>query len=593
MSAVQPVCRLPLRLVSTALLACVLVVCLWIPLPLPVAASGLLVNSAGSSLSGSLRLNGVDVGAVLASLVTRVDALESSLTEQQQINEQQQIQIDELLRRNATSSGGAAAGASNGCLPLLLNIGSGGALAAVSPDHSPGCEVGSYVVSAVVSLTVTANANYAFAGWSGGITSGSPSIDFTMPPSYSILTANFDAVCYPLMVSAGIGGSITALSPTHSPGCAPGTYAAASAVSVAATSIANFRFDAWSGVLTNSNPSLTFSMPAATTSLTANFAVVCYALQAGYSFGGFVSALTPTHSQYCPDGYYYASANISITAFPKPNFAFGAWSGASTATSAAVTFSMPAAASFVKANFAAICYVLTVDAPSFTLSPESSVGCVAGSFYGGESLSVTTPVYGIPDHVFVEWSGVASSTTTDVLFDMPSSAATLTARFAPYWSLSVTPVVGGSGSASLVPDRSDGCPQNSYVAGAVVSITPMPNQNWLFLGWSGAVNSTNSPLTFTMPDNAVSITATFARCWVLSTTSSPGGAISALSPPNSPGCGTHSYFAGTSISVTALPSDNYSFTSWSGDATGTTAALTFTMPNKEAGITAYFQVSTV
>jgi uncharacterized repeat protein (TIGR02543 family) len=74
----------------------------------------------------------------------------------------------------------------------------------------------------------------------------------------------------------------------------------------------------------------------------------------------------------------------------------------------------------------------------------------------------------------------------------------------------------------------------------------------------------------------------------LTVTAGTGGTIGARSPANSAGCAAGSYFAGTSISVTATASAGYVFDTWTGLDASTATAITVTMPNAASTLTATF-----
>jgi len=70
----------------------------------------------------------------------------------------------------------------------------------------------------------------------------------------------------------------------------------------------------------------------------------------------------------------------------------------------------------------------------------------------------------------------------------------------PEYNLTVN--VSGSGNILYNP------PGNSHLEGTVVSVTAIPTVNWFFDDWTGDINSTNNPLTFTMDSDKV-LTANF------------------------------------------------------------------------------------
>ena len=138
----------------------------------------------------------------------------------------------------------------------------------------------------------------------------------------------------------------------------------------------------------------------------------------------------------------------------------------------------------------------------------------------------------------------------------------------------------------------------SYAAGATVSIgagTPPSGQK--FKNWTTSsagvtfADASSANTTFTMPANAVTVTAVFETITVVTPTyalnvlSGAGGTVS--------GTGSGSYAQGHSVSVTANQSSGYSFTGWTisgATITGGNTAnpATFTMPSNAVTLTANF-----
>ncbi|GAA3970285.1 beta strand repeat-containing protein [Hymenobacter antarcticus] len=147
------------------------------------------------------------------------------------------------------------------------------------------------------------------------------------------------------------------------------------------------------------------------------------------------------------------------------------------------------------------------------------------------------------------------------------------------YSLTATAV--GSGTVSKNPD------QRSYLSGANVSLTATPAAGFQFSGWSGDATGTANPLTVAMTANKA-ITATFTPAsptsYTLNTATSGSGTV-ARSPDQA------TYPNGASVSLTATPAAGFTFTGWSGDATGTTNPLSVSMTANKT-ITATFSTST-
>ncbi len=145
---------------------------------------------------------------------------------------------------------------------------------------------------------------------------------------------------------------------------------------------------------------------------------------------------------------------------------------------------------------------------------------------------------------------------------------------------SASPAIGGSITRS--PNAT------TYAAGTVVTLTAVAAAGYTFTGWSGDATGTSTSTTVTMSANRT-VTANFSTTggttYTLTTTASPAAGGSITRSPNAA-----SYAAGTVVTLTAVPAAGYSFSGWSGSATGTNATTTVTM-NANAAVTASFVLS--
>ncbi len=124
----------------------------------------------------------------------------------------------------------------------------------------------------------------------------------------------------------------------------------------------------------------------------------------------------------------------------------------------------------------------------------------------------------------------------------------------------------GSGSITLSPQG------GTYIAGTTVTITAVANNGYKFDHWSGDLAGTQNPATIVMNSNK-NITANFVAI------SSPPVVISTYVltfEVNPQQAGTVNlnpsgrvYVKGTTVTITAVASDGYKFSHWSGDISGT------------------------
>ncbi|QIL77940.1 hypothetical protein G7064_05245 [Hymenobacter sp. HDW8] len=328
-----------------------------------------------------------------------------------------------------------------------------------------------------------------------------------------------------------------------------------------------------------------------------------------------------------PNATSYASGTVvSLTATPAAGYTFTGWSGDATGTVNPLSVTMSANKS-ITATFTPtgggqqVVSFMLINAATDQPIRELVAGEVLNLATLGTSLNVqaiTSP--GTVGSVRFVLSGAQSATKTETgqpyaLFgDNNGNYASWTPPVGSY-SLTATPYTGSNAGGTagtpltlafsvvnqstppttytLTTTASPGAGgtvgrspnATSYASGSVVSLTATPAAGYTFTGWSGDATGTTNPLSVTMSANK-SITATFTQTppttYTLTTTASPtvGGSIGRS--PNAT-----SYASGTVVSLTATPAAGYTFTGWSGDATGTTNPLAVTMSANKS-ITATF-----
>jgi hypothetical protein len=282
-------------------------------------------------------------------------------------------------------------------------------------------------------------------------------------------------------------------------GSGSGSYAAGTVVTITANAAASGQnFTNWTGTgVTNANaPSTTITMPAANTTVTAN-----------YTAGPPTYTLTVSGGS--GSGSYTAGTVVTIVANSAPSGeVFLDWTGATVANSgaASTTITMPATNTAVTAQFGNPPPVLLSVSPNPLPQGTSAVtvtgtGFVPGSQIWQGGVQLTTQY-------------VSNATLTCSVW-FPTGAGTTSTAFSvenpgPVFSNSLTIPVSGPPTYALTVVNGSG--SGTYTAGMEVSITAnAPPAGQSFANWSGAtVASANQPTTsITMPAASVTVTANF------------------------------------------------------------------------------------
>jgi uncharacterized repeat protein (TIGR02543 family) len=290
-------------------------------------------------------------------------------------------------------------------------------------------------------------------------------------------------------------------------------------------------------------------------------------------------------------GAYAIGATVTVTATPLPGYAFVNWTeygsivslvsplrvnssetgnaAVEVSTSSSYQFPMTATNRTLTANFA----LVVPGNFAINLSSNPAAGGTtngAGSYVENSTRIVSaTPNTG---YTFVSWTdgGLVVSTSTNYTFTLTGNKS-LVANFSiNTYALTVS---GVNGTVAKNPNLS------IFDYGSIVQLTPTPSVGYSFTSWTGDATGTANPLSVTMNANKA-ITANFTlNTYTLNVTATNGSVVKI---PNQT-----TYNHGTSVQLTATPNSGYTFTSWSGDATGTTNPLTVSMTANK-NITANF-----
>ncbi len=284
-------------------------------------------------------------------------------------------------------------------------------------------------------------------------------------------------------------------------------------------------------------------------------------------------------------GAFAVGASVTVTATPLPGYTFVNWTengvvvslinsplqinasqtstnGTEVSSSSSYTFTMTGNR-VLTANFAVI--VLGNFAINLSSNPAAGGSTSGGGSYV-ENSSKTVTATANTGYTFMNWTegGLIVSTNASYNFTLIANK-TLVANFLiNSYSLTTNAVNGSVGKSPI---------QASYNFGSSVVLTPTANSGYSFTSWSGDASGTSNPLSVIMDANK-SITANFTLNSYSLTVISNNGSV--LKVPSQT-----AYNHGSTVQLTATPNFGYTFTSWSGDASGSSNPLTVTMTSNK------------
>ena len=296
-------------------------------------------------------------------------------------------------------------------------------------------------------------------------------------------------------------------------------------------------------------------------------------------------------------GAYAANATVTIKAEPAAGYAFGNWTANTTVTfgsvtAAQTTFTMPTQAVTVTAHFGEVVYKLTMAADPVVGGNAIDVGG-KGAYAAG--ATVTIRAVANPGYGFANWTAnttvtFSNATAAETTFTMPAQTVSVTAHFGVAYNLTmaVDPVAAG--------DAIDVGAKGAYAAAATVRIRAVANPGYGFVDWTANpavtfADATADETTFTMPAQAVTITAHFEVVEVSYVLTMAADPVAGGNPIDVGGKGA--YAPGATVRIKAEPAAGYAFGNWTANPTvafgnATAEETTFTMPAQVVTVTAHF-----
>jgi len=191
-------------------------------------------------------------------------------------------------------------------------------------------------------------------------------------------------------------------------------------------------------------------------------------------------------------------------------------------------------------------------------SKTFSFNATALFIYNKTKVAVTVPLSGNYVDVFGN-----SYPGTITLQPSTSAILTLTGAITNYWTLTTSTAGAGTGTVTKTPDSAQ------YINGSTAVVTAAAATGSVFSVWSGDTTSSSTSITIPFYKNRNVIANFNIITYSLSTSVSPtgGGTVA--------GAGIYNY--GTTATLVATPAPGYSFTGWSGAATGTNISTSVVM----------------
>ncbi|NCP21712.1 MAG: DUF3494 domain-containing protein [Zetaproteobacteria bacterium] len=275
-------------------------------------------------------------------------------------------------------------------------------------------------------------------------------------------------------------------------------------------------------------------------------------------------------------GTFVNGATVTAIATPNSGYTFFSWSENGIiipGAEANYSFIMNGNRSLI-ANFSAVIPQFTV---GLTVNPFNG-GTTNGAGAYNSGASVTVSAFPSIGFTFTNWKEDANivSSNMDYTFTI-NGDRNLEANFTaviPQFTVGLTanPLNGGTTNGA-----------GTFNSGASVTVSATPASGFTFTNWKEGANivSSNMNYTFTLDGNRdlVANFTAIASGFTLNVTAVHG---SVTKNPNQ-----LTYNNGDDVILTASPDAGYEFSSWSGDASGTSNPLTITM-NADKNVTANF-----
>jgi uncharacterized repeat protein (TIGR01451 family)/uncharacterized repeat protein (TIGR02543 family) len=412
-----------------------------------------------------------------------------------------------------------------------------------------------FLYGTVVTLTATPNISSAFMGWSGSFTGSTAPVTLTIN-SDKVITATFDTKTYTLNATPGGNGSgVVKTEPVGT------VFDYGTLVALKAFPSFGSDFTRWEGDLNSTDNPLTTTMYS-NKNVTAIFTLKQFTLSVGQpteEVGAVTSAPAGIHcglgNTDCAALFNYSQA-VTLTATPIPGWSFAGWQGASSSLQSQVTVII-GGDTVITPTYTQDHYILSVNKVgqgSVAVEPEQET-------YLYDSV-VTLTATADPGWTFEGWSGASTDVTTQTQITVRGNTAVTATFTQDQYTLNVNEV--GHGDVAVDPNW------KTYVYGTLVTLTATADPGWTFAGWSGASSDLTAQTSIVINGNT-DITATFTQDQYTLTVNQIGHGNVDVDPDQP------TYVYGDVVTLTAMADPGWTFASWQGASTASTAQTTVTV----------------
>ena len=422
-------------------------------------------------------------------------------------------------------------------------------ISANSDNYGQVSGAGIYNPGSSATITATPASGHSFQSWlgSGPADPNSASTTIEMTEDHN-LTAVFAVNSHQI--------NVTVTPPEAGVVQGAGIYQYGETATLSVSSLgAGYQFGSWSGGISGSSDSITFSVNQ-DSNITANFEIINYELNITAVSGG-----TATGSGLIPYGNL---AQISATALDGYSFSGWTGNGVTDPNSPTTTVSMTEARN-ITASFTLNSYALNIS--------TTGEGSVAGAGIYSHDDQVTISAVPSTGFSFSKWEG-------NGIFDIQSATTTVSMTE----DRNLTAIFGTNSYSLLLSAGNGGTVTGSgtFSYGSETSIEAIPAIGYSFVSWFGHnVASVNAPQTTVNITQDISLSAIFEiDQFTLSPITTTGGIIT--------GSGTYEY--GAIVNINAIPDSEYLFVRWEGlNVKDKNSSSTTIVMNQNQQITAVFE----